>query len=268
MKSTLYAMDRPLNVLASSAVHVIGFLAKRQMGVHAAVNSGEWRLLRQFKSGRDIHDFDRKNKRFSNINDRRAAVQIAVIDDRPFDPETNLRSHNYNIRSIGDIKHVDEVKEYPIVLCDLMGVGVHFDKRNQGSTLIKEIRANYPSIFVLAYTGSAWGSPLSEAAAQTADDLIQKDIDIPEWVEKLDHIVRQATDPYAIWMRTRHALVAAEIDTKDLLRIEDAYVRAILAGDPSMGPLSAFVAYQELRTDVRAVIQNLAASTVFRAIFG
>ena len=220
------------------------------------------------KTNASLQNFDKGNPRFSSINDRRSAARIAVIDDNPFDPEVNLRSHGYDIRQVGDIKKIKEVEGYPIVLCDLMGVGLYFDKKHQGNRLIKEIRINYPATYVLAYTGAGWGQPAAQAASHIADDVVQKDISIEEWVEKLDEYVKRATDPFAIWDRTRTALVRSGIDTKDLLLLEDAYVRLILERRGQLTGLSSIVSGRALQGDVRAIIQGLIASAIFKAIAG
>ena len=227
-----------------------------------------WKPIGLFKTNAQLQGFDKSNRRFSSINDRRSAVKIAVIDDNAFDPEVNLRSHGYDIRQIGDLKNIREVEGYPIVLCDLMGVGLHFDKINQGNRLIKEIKANYPAAYVLAYTGAGWGQPAAQTAAQIADDIIQKDISIEDWVEKLDVFVTGATNPYVIWNRSRLALVKADIDTKELLILEDAYVRSINNGEQNLAFFAQAVSRQSLKGDVRAIAQGLLSSAIFKAIVG
>ncbi|MDP3677295.1 MAG: hypothetical protein Q8R44_19720 [Novosphingobium sp.] len=85
--------------------------------------------------------------------ERRMKVPIAVIDDEPFAAQQTLTNNGYDIRTLGDIKTLDEVQSFNVILCDLQGVGRHLDSKNQGAFLIDEIKRNHPEKFVIAYTG-------------------------------------------------------------------------------------------------------------------
>jgi hypothetical protein len=92
-------------------------------------------FIKLFKSNSDISEFLDRSAHLKNPQARRSAIKIAVIDDEPFAPQTNLQSYGYNIKPIGDLKNLKEVAEYHIVLCDIMGVGRHFDSNLQGASL-------------------------------------------------------------------------------------------------------------------------------------
>lgn len=166
-----------------------------------------------------------------NAQDKRKAVKIAVIDDNKFAALQNLRNMGFDIDEVGDLKKIDEVADYSIVLCDLMGVGMHFDANQQGATIISEIRLNFPSKFVIAYTGAALRSAPVTAAKSTADQIFKKDSHNAEWREMLDNYVDKVVDPYQVWMRFRRYLVDQEIDTLLLLKLEDAYSKSIRTKD-------------------------------------
>jgi len=206
----------------------------------------------------------RRRTAAANLAALREGVPIAVIDDEPLAAEVNLRNHGYKIVQIGDVKRIDEVKDYRIVLCDLMGVGKHFDESKQGAGIIQEIRANYPSTFVVAYSGSALNSGPARAAKEHADRVFRKDEDISEWRRLLDDFIQKAADPEIVWQRTRLRLTELNLDTKSILILEDAFVRSVLSGDQNASALSNGLGKIGVSADVRGIIQSLIASAIFK----
>lgn len=222
-------------------------------------------LLTPFKSNASLVSFVRTKSHLNSVQARRAAVKIAVIDDQPFLPQTNLQSYGYAVTSIGDLKSISEVRDYHLILCDVMGVGRHFDAKLQGATLISEIKKTYPEKIVIAYTGGAMTDPAVKSARDRADMLIRKDADSEEWTTKLDDISRQAVDPHVMWQKIRARFVELDVDTKDIIIIEDAYVRSVLKGG-TLADLSKVAVGLNVSPDVRAIIQGLASSAIFAAI--
>lgn len=200
--------------------------------------------------------------------DRRARFEICVVDDQSFDAGRTLKNFGYRFAEIGDIKKIDEVSTYPIVLCDLMGVGLNFDDRKQGATLIREIRHNYPSIMVAAYSGASASSEQAKAAIALADKFIKKDADNDEWAQALDSLIRDASDQRKIWLRIRRSLIDDGIDTKALLILEDAYVRSVISGKSNFGDLTEVAAKRGLSKFAVDVINGLVSSAIFRAFTG
>lgn len=202
----------------------------------------------------------------SNDRERRALVPIAVIDDETFTPEQNLRALSYDIRALGDIKSLDEVGPYNIILCDLQGVGRHMSLRGQGAFIIDELKRNHPEKFVIAYTGGSPDDAITLKAQEVADTFITKDADIDEWRDKLDSVISFLSDPVRVWKRQRIALIDADVPTLDILKLEDAFVRSIKIG--SDYGFRSFVSNSVLRADARAIAQSLIASGIFKLLVG
>jgi DNA-binding NarL/FixJ family response regulator len=198
--------------------------------------------------------------------EKRDKVRIAVIDDQPFAPEQNLRNAGFRVDSIGDIKSLDELELYQIVLCDLQGVGAHFESKYQGGFIINEIKRNYPEKFVVAYTGGSLDPAVVSYAQSFADDFIKKDADIDEWRDKLDDVIRLLSNPIEIWRRQRDALVDADVNTLEILKLEDVFVRSIKRSDSQ--PYVYYVNSPKLNKDIRAIGQSLIASGIFKLLFG
>lgn len=229
---------------------------------------GKLRTLYQYQTNADLANFIKTSKKFPNIKEARKSIPIAVIDDQPFLPERNLRSYGFDIRQIGDVKQIDEVREFRVVLCDLMGVGVALGSQNEGAELIAEIRRQYPSILVAAYTGAPLNSAQARAAKSVADRVLKKDVDNSEWQEALDSFIGMALDPHLSWNRMRLSLVKSEVDTKSIIILEDAFVRTILSGDRRGARINQAVSRLNLGGDIRAVAQGLISSAVFYLTFG
>lgn len=224
--------------------------------------------INSYKTIEDLPDARLKRFKTPIHQDRRKQVRIAVIDDQPFEAGVTLRNYGYEIEEIGDLKNISEVASFPIVLCDLMDVGRHFDKVNQGSSIIREIRKNYPAILVAAYTGSAMTAEPVRRARFFADGFIKKDAEIDTWVEELDRLISIATDARAIWLRTRTALVEEQIDTRSLLKLEDRYVDALKNGDQTFEGLKKLASNKNVGGAASNIVQGLIASSIFRIIVG
>ena len=222
--------------------------------------------LSLFKTNSELVNFIRTTSNLRNIQARRAAIKIAVIDDQPFIPQTNLKSFGYEVIPIGDVKNVSEIKDYHMVLCDIMGVGRHFDAKAQGATIISEIKKNYPEKVVIAYTGGSLGDPAVKSAKSRADDMIRKDVDTEEWIAKLDERGAEAVDPYVMWNKVRRRFIELQVDTKSILILEDAFVRSVLNRESDLYTLRYITSSIPLGQDVRAILQGLASATIFAAI--
>lgn len=201
-----------------------------------------------------------------NDRERRALIPIAVIDDEAFKPEQNLRALGYDIKIIGDIKNLDEVSSYNIILCDLQGVGKYMDSRGQGAFIIDELKRNHPEKFVIAYTGGSPDDAITLKAQDVADLFIIKDADIDQWRDKLDLLIGFLCDPVEVWRRQRVALVDADVATLDILKLENAFVRSIKGRNEYV--YKAFLESTGIGHDVRAIAQSLIASGIFKVLIG
>lgn len=210
-----------------------------------------------------IGDLERQERLGSLRSDRekRGLIPIAVIDDEPFAAQQTLSNNGYDVRLLGDIKNLDEVTPFNIILCDLQGVGRHLDATNQGAYLIDEIKRNSPEKFVIAYTGGSGDPTIVSKANQAADTFIRKDAPVEEWRDKLDDYIDRLTNPTIVWRRQRDALVRKNIPTLDILKMEDSFVKSILSNNPSI--YRSFVGSNDVKGDARAIAQSLIASGIF-----
>lgn len=202
------------------------------------------------------------------LKDWREQVEIAVIDDDSFEAGRLLKNYGYKFQEIGDLKSLNEVSKFPIVLCDIMGVGTKFDDKRQGAAIIKEIRNNYPHIIVAAYSGASKQSDQARVARLYSDYFIQKDEDYENWSEKLDEMIKKAFDHRFIWNRIRSSLVSQSVSTRRIIELEDAYIRSLLAKDHEFRELRRAAEKNGTGDFVYSVISGLASNTLFRLMVG
>jgi DNA-binding NarL/FixJ family response regulator len=188
---------------------------------------------------RSVDDLEPKLRRLNlggRIVDNRAKFPIVLIDDKDFTPINNLQRYNFNITHFSDIQSIDVVSRYPVILCDLLGVGLSFGPRLQGTQVIREIKKNFPDKFVIAYTGGG-SSEVSEAAISFADQYLKKDADLEDWCEILDTANTHISNPVTVWRKLRHTLLDAGATPYQVARLEDSFVQNVL-GRLSTNPRS------------------------------
>jgi CheY-like chemotaxis protein len=225
-------------------------------------------LLKPFRTSRDLESYFTDRVAAREIRDRRQAVRIAVVDDHPFAPQANLNAYNYNITQIGDVRSVDQVKGYDLVLCDIIGVGLSFSQTLQGASLMAEIKRVYPEKLVIAYTGATLNQSATKEAKLVADALIKKDIDIKEWVDKLDNYINLVLNPQTAWSRVRADLVSRGVGTKDILLLEDAFVGSMLSDRPTPRSLATTLDRTKLSGDARNIVTGLISSAIYSFVAG
>ena len=196
--------------------------------------------------------------------DKRSSTRVLVIDDTKLPAMEQLKRLGYDITRVRDIDNIDDLTPFDIILCDVMGVGKKLDPKAQGNVIIREAMLRYPNKFVIAYTGSSQTSPEATEARTQADSFLPKGAEIGKWQEVLDRYIIENGDPMNRWQRTRITLVEQGIDTYDLLRLENAFVRSLQNRDKS-GAAVKEVAAQYLKNPllrdiaIRAVVGILIA---------
>jgi hypothetical protein len=105
-------------------------------------------------------------------------VEIAVLDDNAFAPRGALLNHKFRVTELGpDIRSVDQISNYPIIVCDVGGVGRAFRSSLEGAHLVTEIRKAYPDKFLMAYTGMTYSLAMTNAL-MSADKRMEKDASV------------------------------------------------------------------------------------------
>lgn len=127
------------------------------------------------------------------LYEQRKNTKILVIDDQSFEIKEFIKNHGYSIDLLPDISSVEMTESYPLILCDIRGVGLMLNPKLQGIHLINEIKKTYPSKIVIAYTAGT-DSSMQDKLIQP-DGFLLKTADLAEWIELLDSKIKEVMNP-------------------------------------------------------------------------
>jgi hypothetical protein len=153
----------------------------------------------------------------------RGNASIAIIDDQAFPYLQLLKDHHYNVQKFNDINDVRMVQAYPIILCDIRGVGRALSEKFEGAHLISEIRKHYPHKVIIAYTAQQF-DPTYNTYLADADFTEKKDADLERWIFTLDKAIEIASNPVNAWRRIRGQLLKSSLPITTVMKLEDQYV--------------------------------------------
>lgn len=157
----------------------------------------------------------------------REGQKILVVDDQPFVLKEILAGHGFSITCTQDIQSTSLAASYPIVICDIKGVGAHLGGKHEGAHLFREIRRAYPEKYIIAFTGYRY-DPTYNEYFKYADISLKKDTDSEAWVGVLDHAVGVMADPTKRWLRLRQYLLEhANMEIWDVLMLEQGFISSI-----------------------------------------
>ncbi len=168
----------------------------------------------------------------TDLAEAKSKVEIAVLDDNPFEPREALLKHKFRIVELGpDIRSVDQVSTYPIVVCDVGGVGKAFGSMLEGAHLVTEIHKAYPDKYLMAYTGMTYSLAITNALT-AADKRMEKDASIEAWVQTLEAALSEVMNPRTRWIRLRRELLARGVELYDVLKLEQAFIKSVQRRKP------------------------------------
>lgn len=190
--------------------------------------------------------------------------EIAILDDEPFLRSETLKNHGFRIRELGgDIKSIDQIAAYPIIVCDIRGVGKSFGSTHEGAHVISEIKKSYPDKYIVAYTGSTYDATYNEKLA-LADKVAVKDTNLDGWITYLEDALVSIGDPKKRWLRLRASLLQKGVDIYDVHLLEQAFIKSI--GSKNSGIFSAKAKELDISSDVMDLIIKFSVSALAQLI--
>jgi len=194
-----------------------------------------------------------------NVGKLRAETKICIIDDEIFKKKNMLDQHDYKVKEIGDPSDINAVAVYQIILCDIKGVGKAFQSEFEGGHLIEEIHNFYPNKVIIAYTGEGL-DPRFNKYFQIADQALQKDATDDLWRSTLDNMIKLVHSPIEQWKKTRKRLLELDISSKDLIFVEDLFVKSHLEKSNLFNNNKKV---NSLNPDVKTILLNIASSIIY-----
>ena len=195
----------------------------------------------------------------------RSSVEILCIDDQGLEYENIIRQHGFNIRTLRDIVDIKAVREYPVIICDIKGVGKSFGSQYEGGHIIEEIKAKYPEKVIVAYTGQQFDARYNKFFSM-ADFILTKDIDSDTWISMLDQTITRVISPTEQWKRMRISLIDRDVPIKTIFQLEQEFIEAVKTGNKSKFAKESTM--KGVSSDVRSIITSFIASALFKLIFG
>lgn len=162
--------------------------------------------------------------------DLRRRIDVLVIDDEEFSASSFLTKNNFRLTYKKDVDNIKDVSEYPIILCDIRGVGKQLSSSYEGAFLIKEIKNSYPSKRVIAYTASQY-DPTYNQYLEYADEVVNKGLALEDWLTLLDKQIRKTTDPVFQWCSLRKQLLEKGVSTIEVAKLESVFVSSYKKGE-------------------------------------
>jgi hypothetical protein len=160
----------------------------------------------------------------SKIVPRREHLSVCIIDDAPNYLEKKLSNLFFKkIDCIPDYKPIEEYHKYQLILCDIKGVGVDFNKKKQGLAYYEQIKKMYPEKVVILYTAY---SPRDFGDVEEDAIIINKPIEPSDLANKLDSYSKRFWDPKTAWDYIEKKCIERSATHKDLAILEDMFVRS------------------------------------------
>lgn len=209
-----------------------------------------------------IKDLNTPSRKIKSAS--RDRFKIAIIDDEDFVFLEELRKSGFDIRKYDDALDLQMFDSYPIIICDIKGVGKDFKSPMGGAFLIRELKKKYPSKAYAAYTGSTYDISINNYLEGVS--IIKKDIEIDDWCIEIDNLIRNISDPKEVWLKIRDILLKEEVDLISLANLEDEYVDIILNKNGDFHNFPSAKKENTLNPDVRAVVQSLVAGIILNTL--
>lgn len=163
----------------------------------------------------------------------RRAYDMAVIDDLDFTNTKKLETAGFSIDEVGDIDNLKKIEAYPIIICDIQGVGSAFGAESEGAYVVSEIRKNYPDKYIIAYSTRSFEFSYQPYISK-ADVAMPKASSIEQWTEVLDEAIEIISNPKSRWIRIRNKLLDSNLELYEVFRLEQAYIRSVLEKDQNI----------------------------------
>lgn len=197
-----------------------------------------------------------------NIQQLKNSIDIAVIDDQEFTQAKLLESNNFRLKEVGDIKSIKSIEAYPIIICDIHGVGASFDNSGLGGAfLISEIRKNYPDKYIIAYSTHSNDLAL-QRHTKNADYVMPVPSAIEHWTEALEQAIKNVGDPVLRWKRFRYYLLENNIELSEVYKLEQAYIRYYLTPSQNIDNIVESASELAIANDFKDVIKQFVTAAV------
>lgn len=211
------------------------------------------------------YELDELNKVTPYQVSNRSLVPIVCIDDQGMQYDQILINHGFNLKVLTDITDIRAVSDYPVVICDIKGIGKSFGSKFEGGHIIEEIHTNYPEKILISFSGNQFDARYNKFF-KLCDYVLTKDIDSDQWVSVLDETIKKVTTPIAQWKRMRAFLYEKNVSTRKVFELEQEFITAIITKDKNKFATNKTL--ETLSQDTRTVLTGFLSSLLFKMVIG
>lgn len=210
-----------------------------------------------------IADLNNPQNALSTIGNK-DKFRILIIDDEGFPFLEDFRNEGYSIQCVKYFEDLSTASEYPIVICDINGVGIQYDPYKGGAFVLRELKKKYPFKQYAAYSGFEYDLGILKDLKGVP--IIPKTTDPEPWRSNFDELIKRASNPIENWKAIRTFLLENNVPLIDVLQMESAFVSAFLNKDEKMKDFPNKKDFPNLSQDIRAIINNMVATCVLKMI--
>ena len=210
-----------------------------------------------------ISDLNNAKTALSKINIRNK-VPILIIDDEGFSHAEKLANEGYSLKCITSIEALETASEYPIVICDIKGVGTQYDSEKGGLCVVRELKKKYPFKKYAVYSGNDY--KLDDLNNLDGVSRIPKTTDLETWRSYFDDLIDSAVSPIENWKILRTFLLNNDVSLLEVLKLENSFVYTCLYDGSNIGEFPSVKEFPDLTSDIRAIINNLIAAGVLKLL--
>lgn len=212
-----------------------------------------------------ITDLNDAQNAFSAI-DIKSKIPILIIDDQGFEHTERLRDEGYNIKCIENINDLKAASEYPIVICDIKGVGTQYDVDKGGLVVVKKLKKKYPFKQYAVYSGSDY--QLEELNGLEGVSHIPKSTDYNTWMSYLDDLIESAASPIENWKTIRTFMLDKDVSLFEVFKMENSYVYTYLNNRSNIRFFPDKKEFPNINDDIRSVINGVISAVISKIIIG
>lgn len=194
----------------------------------------------------------------------REKIDVLFIDDKPFIYLEDLRNEHFKLTQINDIEDFKSVVSYPVVICDIQGVGTKFDKEKQGAYVVKNLKKLYPFKQVAVYSSGNYD--VSLLSDLNGIETIDKDVDKDMWGIYIDELIAKAANPIYVWKNIRTYLLQKNVSIKEVMFLEHDYVKLILDKSEKLSDFPNKKQYPSLSDEIRDIVKSIIASGILKLL--
>ncbi|KJY89559.1 hypothetical protein CWB89_19675 [Pseudoalteromonas piscicida] len=181
------------------------------------------RDLKYLLSKTELHSL---NETHSDIPFLKRNTNIAIIDDEDFPELDSFRNSGFQVTQYHDINSFDQLQSYPVIVCDIQGVGKNFGHSGEGAYIVQELKLQYPDKYIIVVSSKAASITISKMTDCADEKIIRGNNDA--LMAALNNGIQAVGSKVQRWKRLRNFLITQkDMDLFELWKLEQQFINAM-----------------------------------------